>query len=125
MSASPRAVSSTVPLEATGAPTLYESVAAGHLVELAEITTSVSTLAPRKSGQINLDTIRQNVDEIVLVSDEEMIEASRWLWFEMSIAAEMSGAAAMAALLCGKIQTQPDERVCVLVCGAGTGWLGT
>lgn len=110
-------------VEPTGAPTLYESVAADRLVELAEITTVAGTLAPRKTSAINLDIIRKNVDEIVLVSDEEMVEASRWLWFEMGVAAEMSGAAAMAALLCGKISTEPDEHVCVLVCGAGTGWM--
>lgn len=110
-------------VEPTGAPTLLRSVEAGHLVTLEAITTAAGTLAPRRSAELNLDIIRRNVDEIVLVSDQDMIDAARWLWFEMAIAAEMSGAAAMAALLGGALPTQPDERVCVLVCGAGMDWM--
>ncbi len=107
-------------IEPIGAPTLYQSLQAGKLIELPEIRTAANTLAPRQSADLNLEIIRQNVTEIVLVSDEEMYEAARWLWFEMGIAAELSGAAALAALLSGKIVPDQDEKVCALVCGAGT-----
>ncbi len=106
-------------IEPVGAPTLYESLRAGKTVELSQITTTAGTLAPRRSAPINLEIIQQNVDEIVLVTDEEMREAARWLWFEMGIAAELSGAAAIAALLSGKVTPEPSEQVCALVCGAG------
>jgi threonine dehydratase len=106
-------------VEPVGAPTLYESIRAGQLVELPEIRTAANTLAPRLSAPINLEIIQQNVDEIVLVTDEEMREAARWLWFEMGIAAELSGAAALAVLLAGKIRPAQSEKVCALVCGAG------
>ncbi|MBZ0302215.1 MAG: threonine/serine dehydratase [Anaerolineae bacterium] len=105
-------------VEATGAPTLYESLKAGHLIELAEIRTVAGTLAPRRSEQINLDIIQRYVDEIILVSDDDMRAAARWLWFEMGIAAELSGAAALAAVLTGQVQS--NGAMCVLVCGAGT-----
>jgi len=49
-----------------------------------------------------------------------MREAARWLWREAGIAAELSGAAAVAALLAGRYQPAQDERVCAVVCGAGT-----
>ena len=104
-------------VEATGAPTLHESVKAGHLVELSEITTAAGTLAPRRSEQINLDIIRQNVDEIVLVSDDDMLQAARWLWAEMGIAVELSAAATFAAIQTGQVKTKGP--VCALVCGAG------
>ena len=107
-----------VGVEAVGAPTLYESVRAGHLIELAEITTVAGTLAPRRSEQINLDIIERNVDEIVLITDDDMRAAARWLWFEMGVAAELSGAAALAALMTGKVRS--EDAVCALVCGAGT-----
>src|SRR6266568_7335298 len=107
-------------IEPVGAPTLYESLRAGKVVELPQITTTAGTLAPRRSAPINLEIIRQNVDEIVLVTDEEMREAARWLWFEMGVAAELSGAAAVAALLAGKVSPKQSEKVCALVCGAGT-----
>ncbi len=110
-------------VEPVGAPTLYESLQAGHVIELDEIHTQANTLAPRKSTALNYGIIQQNVDEIVLVSDEEMRSAAQWLWFEMGIAAELSGAAALAALLSGKVQPVPpfdSAKICVLVCGAGS-----
>jgi threonine dehydratase len=106
-------------VEPIGAPTLYESVRAGHLVELPRITTAAGTLAPRRSSSINLETIRQTVEEIVLVSDEDMREAARWLWDELHVPVELSGAAAVAAVLTGQVRVD-DDRVCALVCGAGT-----
>ncbi len=106
-------------VEPVGAPTLYESVRAGRVIELPAIRTAANTLAPRQSAPVNLEIIRQNVDDIVLVSDEEMREAARWLWFEMGVAAELSGAAALAALLLGRVRLSPEDVVCALVCGAG------
>ncbi len=107
-------------VEPVGAPKLYESLRTGQLVELPEIHTVANTLAPRQSAIINLDIIRRNVDEIVLVTDEEMREAAQWLWFEMGIAAELSGAAALAALITGKVPEMSKQKIGVLVCGAGT-----
>jgi threonine dehydratase len=49
-----------------------------------------------------------------------MRAAARWLWNEMGIAAELSGAAAVAALLAGHYRPAPGERICAIVCGAGT-----
>jgi threonine dehydratase len=112
-------------VEPTGAPTLYESLRAGKVIELPRITTDAGTLAPRSSAAINVEIISRHVDEIVLVTDEEMREAARWLWFEMGIAPELSGAAAVAALLSGKVSPAPTERVCALVCGAGTDGIPT
>ncbi|MBX3066511.1 MAG: threonine/serine dehydratase [Anaerolineae bacterium] len=109
-----------VGIEPTGAPTLYESLRAGRVIELPAIHTSVSTLAPRMSAQINFEIIQQYVDDIVLVSDEEMHDAARWLWREMGVAAELSGSAAMAAILTGRAKIKPNEKACVLVCGVGT-----
>ncbi len=106
-------------VEPVGAPALKRSLEAGELVTLPEITTAAGTLAPARSAQINLDIIARNVDEIVLVEDGEMRDAARWLWFELGIAAELSGAAAMSALLQGRVAVEPGARVCVLVCGAG------
>ncbi|HEX5719438.1 MAG TPA: pyridoxal-phosphate dependent enzyme, partial [Thermoanaerobaculia bacterium] len=110
-------------VEPVGAPTLHESVRAGAVVELERITTAANTLAPRKSAELNLRIIQRTVEEIVLVTDEEMREAARWLWLELGIAAELSGAAAVAAWLSGRVRVGEEESVCALVCGSGSeGW---
>jgi threonine dehydratase len=48
-----------------------------------------------------------------------MVAASRWLWPETGIAADLSGAAAIAALQSGVAGFGRGESVCALVCGAG------
>ena len=109
-----------VGVEPIGAPTLFESLRAGRLVTLDRIETAAGTLAPRRSMPINLDMIRQHVDRILLVSDEEMRDAARWLWFEAAVAAELSGAAALAALMTGRYAPREGETVVPIICGAGT-----
>lgn len=111
-------------VEPTGAPTLFESLRAGRVVELERISTAANTLAPRRSAEINFEIIRRQVDEIVLVDDHEMRAAARWLWFELGIAAELSGAAALAALLTGRVRAE-GRSVCALICGAGTDGLAS
>jgi threonine dehydratase len=106
-------------IEPTGSPTLHESVKAGRVVELPEITTIVPTMACAKTEAINLEIVQRYVDEIVLVSDEDMREAARWLWFEMGLAADLSGAASIAALCSGRLRPARGRKVCALVCGAG------
>ena len=112
-------------IEPMGAATLHNSLQANQIVELSAINTAANTLAPRRTERINFELIQTHVDDVLLVTDEEMRAAARWLWFEMGIATELSGAATMAALLAGKYQPQGSEKVCALVCGAGTDGIGS
>jgi threonine dehydratase len=107
-------------VEPTGAPTLHHSLAADRLVELATLDTAAVTLAPRRSEEVNLAVIREKVERVLLVEDEDMRAAARWLWREAGVAVELSGAAAVAAMLAGHYQPAPGERVCAVICGAGT-----
>ena len=111
-------------VEPVGAPTLHDSLEAGALVTLEGIGTEVGTLAPLRSAQLNLELIAAGVDRIVLVDDDAMRNAARWLWFEAGVAAELSGAAALAALTAGAYKPETDERVVAIVCGAGSDGLG-
>ena len=107
-------------VEPVGAPTLKDSVAAGELITVPKIETAANTLAPRRSADLNLAIIQENVDEIVLVTDDEMRKAAQWLWFEMGIGAELSGAAALAVIKNRKIELASDAVVGAIICGAGT-----
>lgn len=109
-----------VGVEPTGAPTLYESLKAGRLVTLDRIETVSGSLAPRRSMAINLDLIAAHVDRMALVSDDEMRQAAEWLWFETGVAAELAGAASLAALMTGRHQPADGETVVAVICGAGT-----
>jgi threonine dehydratase len=77
-------------------------------------------MAARKTEEINFEIVRRHVDEIVLVSDEEMREAAKFLWFESGLAVDLSGAAAVAAIQAGRVRAEAGRTTCALVCGAGT-----
>lgn len=111
-----------VGVEPVGAPTLYESLNANDVIELARIDTKAGTLAPRRSARYTFEIIRDVVDSVVLVTDDEMRAAARWLMTNAHVGVELSGAAAVAALLTGKISLENAKRPCALVCGAGTDW---
>lgn len=48
----------------------------------------------------------------VLIEDQAMANAAKSLWSEFDIAADLSGAAAVAALLEGLVSVKPGEKVC-------------
>jgi threonine dehydratase len=106
-------------IEPVGAPTLHASLQAGRVVTLENVTTCVPTMAAARTDERNFELVRKHVESIVLLTDDEMKEAARWLWFELGIAADLSGAASIAALMSGKFNAAPDSHVCALICGAG------
>ena len=103
-------------VEPTGAPTLSESLRAGKLVDLEAVNTRAGSLAPRRSDAYNLDLVRRYVDDILLVSDDDMRAAAEWLWREYHLSVELSGAASIAAL---KRHAIPGQRIAAILCGAG------
>jgi threonine dehydratase len=108
-----------VGIEPVGAPTLHASLQAGRVVTLDRVTTRVPTMAARRTDERIFEVVRQHVEGVILVTDEEMKEAAQWLWFELGIAADLSGAASIAALMTGKFRAGADAHVCALICGAG------
>lgn len=108
-----------VAVEPIGAPTMKASLDAGHVVTLPEITSRVATMTCRRTDERLFDIAARTVAEVVLVSDEAMLEAARWLWQEYGIAADLSGAASVAALRSGHPVFADSGHICALVCGAG------
>ena len=107
-------------VEAVGAPTLYESRRQRAPALLDAITTRAASIAPRTTEAINHGIIDTLVDDIVLVDDNAMTEAARWLWREHGVAAELAGAATLAALTTGAYRPDRASTVIVIVCGVGT-----
>lgn len=106
-------------IEAAGCPVLLRALEAGENRGLDEVTTRVATMACARTEDAIFEIVRDTVDDIVLVDDEEMLQAARWLWFEMGLAADLSGAAAIAALREQRLSIRPGERICAIICGAG------
>ena len=111
-------------VEPEGSPTLAACLQAGRKVRLDAVTSRVATMSCRETDERVFQIVRRNVDEILLVSDDEMLEASRWLWSEFAIAADLSGAASIAALRRWPERFAGMSKVCALVCGAGSDGIG-
>ncbi len=109
-----------VGVEPEEAPTLTRALAAGKPVDAPAGGIAADSLAPKRVGELMFPIARDFVSEVVLVSDEEIVEAQRTLWNKVRIAAEPGGAAALAALLSGKYVPTRGERVGVVVCGGNT-----
>lgn len=108
-----------VAVEPIGSPTIKASLDAGEVVTLPEVTSQVATMSCRRTDERLFEIARRNIAEVVLVSDEAMLDASRWLWFEFGIAADLSGAASIAALQSGHPAFRDSKRICAIICGAG------
>lgn len=108
-----------VGIEPVGSPTLRASLDAGRVVTLDAVTTAVPTMACGRTDPRIFDIIRDTVDEVVLIEDRDMERAAKWLWFELGLAADLSGAASVAALQSGRVVPRDGDVVCGLVCGAG------
>jgi threonine dehydratase len=68
-------------------------------------------------GALPLAIAREAVDEIVTVTETEMIDAMKLLMTRAKLYVEASGAAATAALLAGKVRARRGEHATALVSG--------
>jgi threonine dehydratase len=68
-------------------------------------------------GELTFEVIRARVDDVVLASDPEIVEAMRFLFERMKTVAEPSGACALAALLAGRIADARGARIGVTISG--------
>jgi threonine dehydratase len=108
-------------VEPTGAPSMYYSVQAGHMIDLPETRTIADTLSTRTVCERTLALTQRYVDEIVMVTDTQIIHAMRWLWAECNQLVEPSGAAALAAALCGVAELSAYQHPVALICGGNAG----
>ena len=98
---------------------LQAALEAGEPVDVLVSGRAADSLGTRRVGEIAMGVaIAGHVDDVVLVSDEAILDAQTALWRELRIFAEPGGAAALAAVRAGAYVPMPGERVVVLVCGS-------
>jgi threonine dehydratase len=100
-----------------GAPCLFLSWQASRIVETREAHTFADGVATRVPAELTFEIIRQGVDEILLVSDSEIIRAIRLLWRTTHNLVEGAGALATAATM--KLSEQlRDKNIVNVITGA-------
>jgi threonine dehydratase len=86
-------------VQAEGAPSYYLSWKEGKVVGTETCETIADGLATRTPEAANVRDVKSLVDEVVLVSEEQMLQAIETLLLEEHVLAEPAGAASTAALL--------------------------
>src|SRR5688572_20310541 len=104
-------------VEPHGAPTVRAALDANQVVRLDSVQTIADGLAAPMSGDIVLEHVKAFVDDVVLVSDDEIRDAVRALLVRCKFMIEPAGAAGVAALLNGHVPVKPGERVVVVLSG--------
>jgi threonine dehydratase len=94
------------------------SLEAGRRVRIEIPKTIADGLQTTEPGELTFEVNRRLVDEVVTVSDDEMLEAMAFLFDRLKLVTEPSGAVAVAALLAGRVR---GGRIGVVISGGNVG----
>jgi threonine dehydratase len=95
---------------------LHEGLAAGSSVPVTPKSAADALNAPF-AGEVAVEICSALGVESVLVSEDDLGDAFRWLYVRTKLACELGAAASTAALLSGKAQVEPGQTVVAVVSG--------
>jgi threonine dehydratase len=90
-------------VQAANAAAYPPSLAAGEPTEISSVATIADGIAVSKPGVLNFEIIRQTVDEIVTVTEDDIARAMLVLLERAKMVVEPAGAVSVAAILAGKV----------------------
>jgi len=104
-------------VEPEGAPSMRRSLDAGRAVRLDAVRTIADGLAAPMAGDLTFPIVRDLVDDVVLVGDDDIARAVGATLTFAKLLAEPAGAAATAAILSGKLPLRAGARVASVLSG--------
>ncbi|MDQ6930581.1 MAG: threo-3-hydroxy-L-aspartate ammonia-lyase [Candidatus Eremiobacteraeota bacterium] len=93
-----------------------QSLAAGERIKIPVPDTIADGMMTQSPGEITFPLVQRYARGVVTVSDAEIVTAMRFAFERLKLVLEPSGAASLAALLFGKVQTR-GKRVGVILSG--------
>ena len=111
---------SVVGVEPVAGDDTRRSLAAGKRVRIDVPRTIADGLQSDEPGELTFEVNRRLVDEVVTVTDAEILDAMAFLFDRMKIVTEPSGAVGVAALIAGRVDTGGGP-VGVVVSGGNVG----
>jgi len=101
-------------VEPAGAAKMRAALDAGKVVTLPSVNTIADGLKPTRVSELTLDHVGLYADDVVSVSDEEILSATRHLVLKEKLVVEPSGATALAAVLAGRLKLPKGPAVAIL-----------
>lgn len=109
-------------VEPEGADSMHRSFASGKPEAIENVNTIADSLGAPFAAPYSFQLCRQNVHELVMISDDEIKAAMGLLFREMKIAVEPACAASTAAL-CGPLKGRfAGKKVVLVFCGSNIDW---
>jgi threonine dehydratase len=96
------------------------SLAAGERIRIDVPRTIADGLQAPEPGELTFEVNSSRVDDVVTVTDEEIVEAMVFLFDRLKLVTEPSGAVGVAALLSGKLDPA-GASVGVVISGGNVG----
>jgi threonine dehydratase len=106
-----------VGVQAEGASSVAESLQKGERIELDAVDTIADGIATRTVGEQTFEIIRERVDDVVTVSDDETAVALTTLLERGKTLVEGAGAVPLAALMNEHFEYDEDETIVPTLCG--------
>ena len=103
-------------VEPIKAATMQRSLEAGKLVNITPASLTKTLGAPFVS-QTAFDLCREQLEDLILVSDQELIRAQQYFIEDEGIAPELAAASTLAAADKIKSRFSPDDHLVLLICG--------
>lgn len=101
-------------VQAAGAPSMYKSVKDGRMVTLDSVNTFADGIAVKHPGDITYQMISKYVDDMAIVSEDEIAAAILALMEKQKLVAEGAGAVSVAAAMFNKFNLQGKKIVCLV-----------
>lgn len=101
-------------VQAAGAPSMANSIADGRIERLEAVSTMADGIAVKEPGVNTFEYVKEYVDEIVTVTDDEISGAILALIEQQKLIAEGAGAVSVAAVMFNKIPVKNKKVVCLV-----------
>ncbi len=101
-------------VQAEGAPSMAKSIADGHKVHLDSVRTVADGIAVKEPGELTYNLVKEYVDEVVTVSEDEIAAAILALIEKQKLVAEGAGAVSVAAAMFNKVPIKGKKTVCIV-----------
>ncbi len=95
----------------------FLSLQKGEITSTPQSHSIMDGLLPTAPGELTFSIMRDHLEAVALVTDDEAAEAVRFLLLRMKLLVEPSGAAPMAALLAHKIPNVQGKKIGVVLSG--------
>ena len=106
-----------VGVQTANIPSMKVSMENGKVTTAFNATTIADGIAVKTPGDITFEIIKELVDEVVVVEEDEIAQAMLFLMENQKVVAEGSGAVTTAALLSKKYKPEKDENVVCIISG--------